>query len=128
MKICLKMVCLVMLKKTEMVDSFVASSDMIEVSDGSEKSFPSVVPKLIPSIIKPPKLELKPLPFNLKYAYLGDNETLPVIISSSLNKSQETRSLNLLKIHKEALGWTLADIKGISPAMCMHKIFLEKDS
>lgn len=117
-----------MLKKTEMVDSFVASSDMIEVSDGSEKSFPSVVPKLIPSIIKPPKLELKPLPFNLKYAYLGDNETLPVIISSSLNKSQETRSLNLLKIHKEALGWTLADIKGISPAMCMHKIFLEKDS
>ena len=34
----------------------------------------------------------------------------------------------MLKNHKEALGWTLADIKGISPAMCMHKIFLEKDA
>ncbi|XP_021719104.1 uncharacterized protein LOC110686822 [Chenopodium quinoa] len=115
-------------KKTELVDSFVASSNVIEsdVSNGCEKSLPSVVPKLIPSIVKPPELELKPLPSNMKYAYLGDNETLPVIISSSLNESLETRLLNLLKNHKEALGWTLADIKGISPAMCMHKIFLEK--
>ncbi|XP_021741538.1 uncharacterized protein LOC110707795 [Chenopodium quinoa] len=117
-------------KKTKMVDSFVVSSNVIETdaSDGCKKSLPSVVPKLIPSIAKPPELELKPLPSNLKYAYLGDNETLPVIISSSLNESQETRLLNLLKNHKEVLGWTLADIKGISPAMCMHKIFLEKDA
>ncbi|KAK8512042.1 hypothetical protein V6N12_018523 [Hibiscus sabdariffa] len=27
--------------------------------------------------------------------------------------------------HKKALGWTIADIKGISPAICMHKILLE---
>ena len=32
------------------------------------------------SIESPPKLELKPLPDSLKYAYLGDDETLPVII------------------------------------------------
>ncbi|KAK8659806.1 hypothetical protein V6N13_029999 [Hibiscus sabdariffa] len=37
-----------------------------------------------PSIEQPPKLELKPLPNQLKYAYLGENETLPVIISSKL--------------------------------------------
>ncbi|XP_021715002.1 uncharacterized protein LOC110682970 [Chenopodium quinoa] len=117
-------------KETKMVDSFVVSSDVIEpdACDGCEKSLPSIVPKLIPSTVKPPELELKPLPSNLKYAYLGDNETLHVIISSSLNESQETKLLNLLKNHKEALGWTLADIKGISPAMCMHKIFLEKDA
>ena len=40
--------------------------------------------KLLPSSISLPKLELKPLPNNLKYAYLGDNETLPLIISSAL--------------------------------------------
>jgi len=36
-------------------------------------------------IVKP---ELKPLPANLKYVSLGDNETLPVIISNSLTKLQ----------------------------------------
>ncbi|XP_070040742.1 uncharacterized protein [Nicotiana tomentosiformis] len=29
---------------------------------------------------------------------------------------------------KKAIGWTLADIRGISPAFCMHKIILEEDS
>jgi len=40
--------------------------------------------KMLPSRISPPKLDLKPLPENLKYAYLGDDETLPVIISNAL--------------------------------------------
>ncbi|XP_015949664.1 uncharacterized protein LOC107474558 [Arachis duranensis] len=33
---------------------------------------------------KPPKLELKPLPSSLKYAFLGDRDNYPVIISSAL--------------------------------------------
>jgi len=37
--------------------------------------------KLLLSLISPPKLDLKPLPENLKYFYLRDDETLPVIIS-----------------------------------------------
>ncbi|XP_015944879.1 uncharacterized protein LOC107470007 [Arachis duranensis] len=36
--------------------------------------------------VEAPKLELKTLPPSLKYAYLGDNATYPVIISSSLSK------------------------------------------
>ncbi|KAL3577368.1 hypothetical protein D5086_022651 [Populus alba] len=43
----------------------------------------------IPSSVQPPKPELKPLPFNLKYSFLGENETFPVIISSKLNAHQE---------------------------------------
>jgi hypothetical protein len=39
----------------------------------------------IPSSVQPPKLDLKPLPFNLKYSFLGEHETFPVIISSKLN-------------------------------------------
>ena len=36
----------------------------------------------------PPKLELKPLPDTLKYAFLGPNDSLPVIIASNLTLSQ----------------------------------------
>ena len=36
-----------------------------------------------------PKVELKTLPVHLKYVFLEDNETKPVIISSSLQKKEE---------------------------------------
>ncbi|XP_057740020.1 uncharacterized protein LOC130957162 [Arachis stenosperma] len=39
--------------------------------------------------VESPKLELKALPPSLKYAYLGANNTHPVIINSSLSKEQE---------------------------------------
>ncbi|KAL4367552.1 hypothetical protein GQ457_05G021450 [Hibiscus cannabinus] len=38
---------------------------------------------------------------------------------------QEERLIATLRQHKEALGWTIADIKGISPTICMHKILLD---
>jgi hypothetical protein len=82
----------------------------------------------IPSSVQPPKPDLKPLPFNLKYLFLGENETFPVIISSKLNAHQESKLLQTLKIHKNALGWTIADIKGISPLICIHKIYLEENA
>ncbi|KAL4384914.1 hypothetical protein GQ457_15G017330 [Hibiscus cannabinus] len=78
-----------------------------------------------PSIEQPSKLELKQLPEQLKYAYLGNNETLPVIISSKLQKEHEERLIATLRQRKEALSWTIADIKGISPTICMHKILLD---
>ncbi|XP_026399843.1 uncharacterized protein LOC113295735 [Papaver somniferum] len=45
---------------------------------------------------KAPKLELKPLPDHLKYAYLGDGEELPVIIAKNLTTIQEERLLRKL--------------------------------
>ena len=33
--------------------------------------------------------------------------------------------LRILRDHKAAIGWSLADLKGIRPAMCMHHILLE---
>ena len=47
--------------------------------------------KLLPSVVQPPVLELKSLPEHLKYVYLGDNETLPVIIASGLPSVQEDK-------------------------------------
>ncbi|CAN6721074.1 unnamed protein product [Malus baccata var. baccata] len=89
-------------------------------------SIPISTNKLLPSIIQAPVLELKPLPSHLKYIFLGENETLPAIISSSLTAQEEEKLVRVLKEFKSALGWTLADIKGISPTTCMHHIFLEE--
>jgi hypothetical protein len=82
----------------------------------------------IPSLISPPRLELKPLPEKLKYAFLGSNETLPVIIASDLREDQESSLMEVLKEHREAIGWSVADLKGINPSICMHRIHLEDDA
>ena len=58
---------------------------------------------------------------------MGESETLPIIISSSLTDDQKERLLKVLRDHKKALGWTIADIKGVSPSIVMHKILLEDD-
>ncbi|KAK9007289.1 hypothetical protein V6N11_051118 [Hibiscus sabdariffa] len=73
-----------------------------------------------------PSLELKPLPSHLKYVYLGANDTLRVIISSELNANQKLSVVNLLKQYKKATGWTMADLKIISPTICMHKILIDE--
>ncbi|TYJ96913.1 uncharacterized protein E5676_scaffold220G00140 [Cucumis melo var. makuwa] len=72
-------------------------------------------------------VKLKPLLNHLKYAYLGENDTLPVMISTHLDVAEEKTILNMLKRHKKAIEWTLVTIQGISPSYCMHKIRLEKD-
>ena len=79
----------------------------------------------VPSVEQPPKMEQKPLPSHLKYAYLGASSNLPVIISTSLTEIEEDKLLRVLRDHKNALGWSLADLKGIRPSMCMHRILLE---
>jgi hypothetical protein len=57
---------------------------------------------------------------------LGDRGTLLVIISNKLSVPQEEKLVQILKEHKIAIGWTIADIKGISPSTCMHHIFHEE--
>ncbi|CAM8940836.1 unnamed protein product [Rhodiola kirilowii] len=79
----------------------------------------------LPSVMQAPEIELKPLPGHLKYAFLGENNTLPVIIKSGLEAEQECRLVKVLRHHKLAIGWTLADLRGVSPTVCMHHILLE---
>ncbi|XP_010247770.1 PREDICTED: uncharacterized protein LOC104590728 [Nelumbo nucifera] len=93
---------------------------VIQLADHS-----STYPEGIVEDVLAPKLEWKILPNHLKYAYLGDEETLPVIIAKGLTDDQEAWLIKVLKEHKAAIGWTLVDIKGVSPSICMHKILLE---
>ena len=39
--------------------------------------------------VSPVQLERKPLPKHLKYSFLGERETMPVVISSDLAPPQE---------------------------------------
>ena len=57
----------------------------------------------VPSFEQPPKMEQKPLPSHLRYAYLGEASTLPVIISASLTATKEDKLLRVLRDHKDAL-------------------------
>ena len=79
----------------------------------------------LPSSEQPPKMEQKPLPSHLRYAYLENASTLLVIISASLTAIEEDKLLRVLRDDKDALGWSLTDLKGIHPSMCMHRILLE---
>ena len=73
-------------------------------------------------------MELKPLPVELKYAYLEEQELCSVVISSLLNLAQEGSLLHVLRENKQALGWNITDLKGISPAVCTHHIYLEEEA
>ncbi|XP_061339399.1 uncharacterized protein LOC133286070 [Gastrolobium bilobum] len=72
-----------------------------------------------------PKVELKELPSTLKYVFLGDAETYPVIINKELSNSEETKLMKVLKDHKTAIGWFISDLKEIDPSFCTHKILME---
>ncbi|KAL6331794.1 hypothetical protein AAG906_020136 [Vitis piasezkii] len=76
----------------------------------------------------PPKLVLKPLPVDLKYAYLEENEKCPVVISSTLTIDQEDNLLGVLRKCKKAIGWQISNLKGISPLVCTHHIYMEDDA
>ena len=75
---------------------------------------------------EPQKLDLKTLPTELKYAYLEEGGRSPVVISSSLNASQEDSLLGILRKCKQAIGWKILDLKGISPLVCTHHIYMEE--
>ena len=115
--------------ESEFLHSIIEHNEVLEVNGWAPKfePLPPVEDRALPSEERPPKLELKPLPSHLKYAFLGAKETFPVIISSSLELDQENKLLEILRTHRTALGWTIIDIKGISPLICTHRIHLEED-
>jgi hypothetical protein len=46
-----------------------------------------------------PVFDLKPLPDDLKYAYIDDKKIYPIIISSKLSGQEEERLFGVLKKH-----------------------------
>ena len=77
---------------------------------------------------EPQDFDLKPLAVELKYAYLEENNQCLVVISSLLNASHESSLLEVLKNNKQAIGWKVSDLKGISPLVCTYHIYLEEEA
>ncbi|CAM8903156.1 unnamed protein product [Rhodiola kirilowii] len=71
--------------------------------------------------------ELNPLPSNLRYEFLGSNATFPVIVGATLNEDETSKLVHVLKANRKALGYSIDDITGISPSLCMHRINLEEN-
>jgi hypothetical protein len=74
-----------------------------------------------------PPVELKPLTPRLKYAFLHGNPETPVIISDKLSEVETQQLITVLETHRSVLGYSLQDLKGISPAFCTHRIPIEPD-
>ncbi|GJT70930.1 reverse transcriptase domain-containing protein [Tanacetum coccineum] len=62
------------------------------------------------------KPELKNLPQHLEYAYLYEEKSFLIIISSELFKNEKTSLLQVLERKKGAIAWKMSDIKEISPS------------
>ena len=73
-------------------------------------------------------LILKELLSHLKYAFLEPEKAKPVIMSAALTENEEHKLLKILRQYKEAIAWSIEDLKGISPFICMHKILLEDNA
>ncbi|CAM8914240.1 unnamed protein product [Rhodiola kirilowii] len=74
------------------------------------------------------KVELKPLPTSLRYEFLGSNSTYPVIINALLNQDETSKLLHVLRKFRKAIGYSIDDLTGINPSLCMHRIHLEDDA
>ncbi|XP_058724967.1 uncharacterized protein LOC131596352 [Vicia villosa] len=59
--------------------------------------------------------ELKQLSENLKNVFLDTESKCTAIISSHLEVLQENKLVEVLKKHKSDMGWSIEDLKGISP-------------
>ncbi|GJW24000.1 hypothetical protein Tco_0037811 [Tanacetum coccineum] len=81
--------------------------------------------RLKPLGMEPPRPELKELREHLEYAFLQENNQLPVVISSALYTDKKTRLLEVLQNHKGEIAWSIADINGIDSSFCTHKILME---
>lgn len=78
-----------------------------------------------PFIEEAPKLELKDLPAHLKYALISEDNTSAIILFASLLKENVEVVLLILNKRKAALGLEMSESHGISPNLCMHKIYME---
>ncbi|XP_075473913.1 uncharacterized protein LOC142504962 [Primulina tabacum] len=80
-------------------------------------------------------------PIRMRLEDLGDRRDLtpqnssieePPTLAQAINSKFEIhvigdKLLKVLKAHKSALAWKVADIKGINPSVCMHKILTEDE-
>ncbi|XP_073137588.1 uncharacterized protein [Henckelia pumila] len=79
----------------EIEDILNSAPELPQSGDVSYLSLPISNTRRLPSVLQAPVVELKMLPTHLKYVFLGEGDTLPVIISSSLEAEQEEQLVKI---------------------------------
>jgi hypothetical protein len=90
----------------------------------NEEDEDPIDPEHLDELLEPPKpsIELKPLPSGLRYDFLNNDQDSPVIIGDKLSQEESFRLITVIEKHRSAFGYSLQDLKGISPALCIHRI------
>ena len=101
---------------------------VLSLNENSQENSSSQEKKVTKQETNAEGLILKELPSHLKYAFLELEKGKPVIISTELTENEEQRLLEIPRKYKEAIAWSIEDLKGISPSICMHKILLNEDA
>ena len=70
------------------------------------------------------QVEVKPLPSHLTYEFRDSDHMFP--ISTKPNGLQLVKLLDVLSKHRGVIGYNIDDIKGLSPSLYMHHIFLDE--
>ena len=95
-------------------DNVVKSNSIEEKAQEVEKSYEGLI--------------MKELPKHLKYAFLGVERSKPVIIAVDLIEDKVQKLIEILRKHKEAIAWSVEELKGINPSIFMHKILLQENT
>jgi hypothetical protein len=92
-------------------DYFSPAEEEVEFQDLEQEINPETRP-----------VELKQLPPGLQYVFLnGDRET-PVIINDKLSQEETQKLFATLEMYQSVIGYSLNDLKGISPSLYTHHI------
>nr|GFA24552.1 reverse transcriptase domain-containing protein [Tanacetum cinerariifolium] len=73
------------------------------------------------SVDEPPDVELKDLPPHLKYAFLEDDNKLPVIIAKELGDEEKFALIKVEKLLDAGLIYPIFDSPWVSPVHCVPK-------
>jgi hypothetical protein len=79
-------------------------------------------------VLAPPPVELKPLLVGLRYAFLNGDMNTRIIISDMLSNKETSKLIAILEKHRLVFGYSLQDLKGISPTLSTHRIPIDPAS
>jgi hypothetical protein len=74
-----------------------------------------------------PSVELKPLPSDLRYVFINNDQDSLVIISNKLSQEESLCLITILEKYRSTFGYSLQDLKGISSVLCTHRIPTDPD-
>jgi hypothetical protein len=100
----------------DVADYFSLAEEEVEFQDLEQEVKPETSP-----------VELKLLPLGVQYVFLNGDHENPVLISDKISNDETRRLVATLEKYRLVIGYSLKDLKGISPSLCTHRIPMEQE-